>query len=204
MQANKLGIMSAIVASICCVGPLLLIVLGLGSLSLAAFFSKYHWLFIGGGLAILVFAWTLYFREKRRCESEQCAMRNKKVTQTTLTVATLAVLFFLGANLYTYSGGLFGANTKSEAAIPAQLTKVTIPVEGMTCFTCEIAVEQAAKGVDGVVKANASTPKKSVTVGYHPAKTSVSDIVEAVNQTGYRAQAPAKLHESKQRQRRIR
>lgn len=191
MQANKVGILSAIVASICCVGPLLLILLGLGSLGLGAFFGTYHWLFIGAGLTILVFAWTLYFREKRRCEAEQCEMRNKKVTQTTLTAATLAVLFVLGANLYTYAGGLFGTNSTRDATIPAQLAQVTIPVEGMTCFTCEIAVEQAAKGVDGIVKADASVQKKSVTVEYDPDKASVSEIVEAVSKTGYRAQAPS-------------
>ncbi|NIR52523.1 hypothetical protein GWO43_28420 [candidate division KSB1 bacterium] len=190
MQANKVGILSAIVASICCVGPLLLILVGLGSLGFGAFFGKYHGLFSGAGLAILVFAWTLYFREKRRCAAEQCDMRNKKVTQTTLTVATLAVLFFLGANLYTYSGGLFGANSTRDATIPAQLEQVTIPVEGMTCFTCEISVEHAAKGVDGVFQADASTQKKSVTIEYDPDKTSVPEIVDAVNATGYRAQMP--------------
>ncbi len=193
MQANKLGMLSALIASICCAGPLLLIALGLGSLGLGAFFGKYHWLFIGAGLAVLVLAWVLYFREKRRCESERCEMHNEKATQTTLTVATLAVLFFLGANLYTYSGGLLGANTAGDATLPAHLEQVTLPVEGMTCFTCEIAVEQAAQKVAGVFAVDASTQKKSVTIEYDPAQTTVSKIVAAVNETGYQAQAPRQL-----------
>ncbi|NIR93588.1 MAG: hypothetical protein GWO08_07910, partial [Gammaproteobacteria bacterium] len=102
MQAHKLGILSAITASACCIGPLLVILLGLGTLGLTTFFSQYHWVFIGLGAALLAAAWDYYYREKKRCASEQCEFRNKKVTRNTLIGASLVVLIFAGLNIYTY------------------------------------------------------------------------------------------------------
>lgn len=50
MKAKKLGIFSAILASICCLGPLILVLIGLGSLGIGAVISRYHWWFLGGGI----------------------------------------------------------------------------------------------------------------------------------------------------------
>ncbi len=65
-----------------------------------------------------------------------------------------------------------------------------IPVEGMTCVTCTIPVENSLKKLDGVQAAKASIPKKSVTVSYDPQQVQLEQLVEAVNATGYRAQMP--------------
>jgi hypothetical protein len=51
MKAKQAGILSAILASICCVGPLLLIAIGLGSG--AAIVGRDHWFFLIGGVAVL-------------------------------------------------------------------------------------------------------------------------------------------------------
>lgn len=42
MTPDRLGILSALFASVCCLGPVLLVVLGLGSLGLGAFLGRYH------------------------------------------------------------------------------------------------------------------------------------------------------------------
>lgn len=196
MNAQKVGITSAVIASICCIGPLLLVLLGLGGLGLGAFLGKYHWIFIGAGAAILVTAWALYFREKRRCESEHCEMQSKKLSLVTLAIATVAVIFFAGANLYTYAGGIPLVNSARETAdqrgekIGHELSRTTINVEGMTCFTCEISVEQAAGKIKGVEIADADVKTNSLTVDYNPNQVTISEIVKAVNKTGYRAHIP--------------
>lgn len=200
MEAQKVGIMSAVVASICCVGPLALILLGLGGLGLGAFFGKYHWIFIGAGSVLLLSAWGLYYREKKRCDSEQCQMRNKKFSLITLSIATVAVVFFTGANLYTYAsseGIVIPKKTPiAQGKLGTQLSRTTIPVEGMTCFTCEIGVEQAAKKLKGVHKTDADVKTKSLTVMYNPNQVTIPEIVEEVNKTGYRAHLPRSIPSS--------
>ncbi len=194
MEGQEVGIVSAVVASICCVGPLALILLGLGGLGLGAFFGQYHWVFIGAAAALLLASWGLYYREKQRCESEQCQMRNKKLSLITLIISTAAVIFFTGANLYTYasSAGIINSieQPSEQTGMGMELSQTMIPVEGMTCFTCEISVEQAAKKLRGVQQADANVKTKSLTVDYDPGQVTIPEIVNEVNKTGYRAQLP--------------
>ena len=81
MKAKGFGILSALTASVCCLGPLLLIALGLGGLGLGAALGKYHWYFILGAALFLSFAWRSYFREKKSCDSGLCEMEGKKMTR---------------------------------------------------------------------------------------------------------------------------
>lgn len=78
MKASKLGILSVAIASICCVGPLLLILLGLGSLGIGAAIGKYHWYLIVAALLLLTFAWKNYLKKKKTCDLKTCKMEDKK------------------------------------------------------------------------------------------------------------------------------
>jgi hypothetical protein len=51
MKAKQAGILSALLATTCCIGPLLLVAIGLGSG--AAFVGRSHWLFLIAGIAVL-------------------------------------------------------------------------------------------------------------------------------------------------------
>lgn len=189
MTPGKMGIFSGILASLCCLGPVILLLLGFGSLGLGAFLGRYHWYFLAAAGLVLTVAWRAYAREKRRCDAEHCTMANKASASITLLIATAVVLAFAGLNFYTYSG-MGRSAAKPETASVAQQETLTLPVEGMVCFTCEVAVEQALKGLRGVREAKASVQGKSVTVTYDPAAVKVEQMVEAINRTGYRAQLP--------------
>jgi len=202
MKAKNLGIFSAIFASICCIGPLILVLVGLGGLGLGAVIGKYHWWFLGGGVLLVSIAWRYYFKEKKTCELKACQMQNKtlplegrgrsipldkRTTQFILTLATLIVVFFIGLNLYTYSGK---SSEITKTTVIADSKTIVIPVEGMTCLTCEITVRSAIKKVEGVISASASAKEKSAKVTYDPAKTNIEQLVEAINKTGYKASTP--------------
>ncbi len=189
MRSEKLGILSAATASLCCVGPVLLAVLGLGSLGAGAFIGEYHWYFIAGAVAMLSLSWYRYLKEKRCSETPRCEMMGGKLTRITLLLSTVAVAVFFAMNVYTYAGG---ENAAPSLISAAYAYTVTIPVEGMTCYTCEVQVESGLQDLDGVGQVKASTPNKSVTVSYDPEKISVRQLVEAVNETGYRASLPGK------------
>ena len=94
---------------------------------------------------------------------------------------------FFGLNLYTYVGD--GDATPSLVSAAYGET-TTIPVEGMTCYSCTVYVESTLQDIDGVGEVKASVPNKSVTVSYDPKKISVQQLIEAVNKTGYQANQP--------------
>lgn len=184
MKAKGLGIISAITASVCCLGPFVLILAGLGSLGLGAVIGKYHWYLILAAGILLAVAWRSYFKEKKSCEAKLCAMEGKKMTGAVLTLATAVVLTFAGLNLYTYAKG------GSVGEISGQGIRLSIPVEGMSCFTCETAVQSAVKKLPGVYQVKASARDKVAIVFYDPQKTNSDQIVTAINQTGYKAEKP--------------
>src|SRR3989338_2949094 len=129
MKSDKLGILSALFASVCCVTPLLLVFLGLGSLGIGAVLGRFHWWFLGAALVLLTVAWRRYFQERRRCATEQCEMASGTPIRWTLLIASLVVTAFAGLNVYTFAG-----QRQQTAATPGNpsstATEVGIPVEG--------------------------------------------------------------------------
>jgi len=184
MKAKGLGILSAVTASICCLGPFVLILTGLGSLGLGAVIGKYHWYFILGAALLLTFAWRNYFKERKSCESAHCEMEGKKMTRKILVLASAVVLTFAGLNLYTYAKG------GSVQDVGGQGIQLSIPVEGMSCFTCERAVQSAVRKLPGIYDVKASVKEKTAWISYDSGKTSLDHIITAINATGFKAQKP--------------
>src|SRR5882724_765761 len=145
MKAKYAGIMSAILGSICCIGALLLIALGLGAG--AAVIERYHWLFVAAAIAVLAWAWVKHFREQARCACEHRAMNGRGISLLTLMIASAVVLGFAALNISSY---VFAGSPPSVAQdASSSLQRIVIPVEGMSCVTCEIAVRHGLKGVNG-------------------------------------------------------
>ena len=71
-----------------------------------------------------------------------------------------------------------------------QLVSVAIPVEGMTCFTCELTVASSLKRLPGVQSADAKVNEGMAYVRYDPARVSLDDLIAAINKTGYHAKPP--------------
>ncbi|HEY5991874.1 MAG TPA: cation transporter [Candidatus Udaeobacter sp.] len=182
MKAKYAGILAAVLGSICCVGPLLLVAVGLGAG--AAVIGRYHWLFVIGAIAVLAWAWIKHFYQKARCACEHRAMNGRGISLLTLLIASAIVLTFAGLNIRSYA---FAGSPPVTPIGSANLQRVVIPVEGMSCATCEVAVRRALKRVNGVASAHVSVATKNATVDYDPAKTNSDQLVAAINSTGYRA-----------------
>jgi copper chaperone CopZ len=189
MKADRLGILSALFASVCCVTPLILVLLGLGSLGIGAALGRFHWWFLGAALVLLTTAWRRYVQERRRCATEQCEMASGTPTRWTLLVASLVVTGFAGLNVYTFAGQRQQAATTS--GVPSgTATEAVIPVDGMTCLSCKLTVESTVKRLPGVQSVDARVAEQAAHVRYDPAQIGLTEIVTAINKTGYRARSP--------------
>jgi hypothetical protein len=81
----------ALLSSLCCLLPLAIIVLGLGSGAFMAVTMQYRWLLIPAGLLGVIAGFVLYVRERRRCEQLACRMAGSRVTLGLLIAASLVV-----------------------------------------------------------------------------------------------------------------
>ena len=190
MKAKRAGILAALLASICCAGPLLLVAVGLGSG--AVFVGRYHWFFLIGGLAVLTWAWAKYLREKTICDCEHKPMEGRRSGMFTLLVATLLVLGFAGLNISRYVFASSPVSAPTQTQLANGLSRIIVPVEGLSCVTCEIPVRHALRRIDGVKSVHVNSATKTATVDYDPVKTNPAQLVAAINSTGYQAVLPNK------------
>jgi Cu+-exporting ATPase len=73
---------------------------------------------------------------------------------------------------------------------PAQpIDIVSFPVEGMTCASCVNRITRYLQKVDGVEEATVNLAAESATIRFDPARTSVPDLIAAVDAAGYVARA---------------
>lgn len=94
-------------------------------------------------------------------------------------VLSLAIILLSGLNLSQVK-----ANTNENAFLPGEKKTETVKVYG-NCGMCKTRIEKAAKGVDGVKKAEWDKEKKELTVTYDPESTSLEAIEKAVADVGH-------------------
>ncbi|UCH81101.1 MAG: copper-translocating P-type ATPase [Nitrospiraceae bacterium] len=65
------------------------------------------------------------------------------------------------------------------------VSKVTIPIKGMTCAACVKRVQDALQSLDGVLNATVNLATEKATVEYSPAQAGMRDFKNAIKGTGY-------------------
>jgi hypothetical protein len=91
VKAGALGIVAATVSSLCCLLPLMIILLGLGSGAFMMTTMRYRAIFIPAGIIGVALGWVLYLRERRRCTAVGCRMSGRFLNLGLLLLATLLV-----------------------------------------------------------------------------------------------------------------
>lgn len=79
------------------------------------------------------------------------------------------------------------AQTSVKSIIKEEPKTVKLKITGMTCASCSNHVAKTLKELNGVIDQKVEYPGDVATVKYNPAKTSVADIIKAVEKLGYKA-----------------
>ena len=91
LSAGLVAWVGAALASLCCLLPLAVVVLGLGNGAFMATTMQYHWLLVPAGIIGIVTGFVLYLRERRRCDALACRMAGSRITLGLLILASLVV-----------------------------------------------------------------------------------------------------------------
>lgn len=93
-----------VLASLCCLSPVILVLLGISSVSFASslavtFYGEYKWVFRGIGIMTLIGSLIYYlYRQKGICTLDQVKRRRNEIinyVMLTLVAGVLGYLFFL-------------------------------------------------------------------------------------------------------------
>lgn len=69
---------------------------------------------------------------------------------------------------------------------PGAMIRKTLKIDGMTCASCSLRIENRLKKAQGVLDARASFSNGTAQVGYDPRQISLTKIVEIIEKLGYR------------------
>lgn len=91
LRAGIVSFSAAIVASLCCLLPLAVVLLGLGSGAFMMVTMQYRSIFLPAGIIGVALGYLLYFREKRRCNTVGCSFVGRKTNLALLLIAAVVV-----------------------------------------------------------------------------------------------------------------
>ncbi|MDH7603693.1 MAG: mercuric transport protein MerTP [Melioribacter sp.] len=198
MKLNKFSrnsaIVTALLASLCCITPVLAVLGGLSSIvSTFSFLEPFRPYFIAITILILGFAFYNAYKPKKKndidcaCEDETSDKKvsfinSKKFLWIITAVSTLLITFPY------YSKALFPSGKGNVSIVQSNnIVKAKLTIEGMSCISCEKSVDYALKSEIGVISATSSYKTGIVYVEYDNTKVNLEQLKNAVEEkVGYK------------------
>ena len=183
------SVITAGLASLCCIGPIVFGGLGATAVALGAKFETLRPYFLT--LTGIFLSLGFYFvyrkpKEEEACKSAVCEPpRFTRWAKPSLWLVTgVVILLALFPNYY-------GAFRTEGASVPAgnasSLPTEELEIEGMTCEACAAGIESALRDLPGVAHAQVSFAQKRAQINYDPLKVSSEKFIDTVAKTGYKA-----------------
>lgn len=108
------------------------------------------------------------------------------VTQSNVNLATEKLTINFDANTVSLQEIQDAVSNAGYKAVP-DTQKKTFAINGMTCASCAQSVEKATGKLEGVYESNVNLATEKMSVEYDDSIVSVSDIIDAVSNVGYKA-----------------
>lgn len=187
---NKLigaGLLTAVVASLCCITPVLALIAGTSGLA-----STFSWLepfrpyFIGLTMLVLAFAWLQKLTTKKQIDCNCHTKKKPKFIHSKLLlgVVTASAFAMLAFPYYSY---IFFPKTEKQIIVVNKLNiqKVEFTISGMTCAACEKHVNHEVNKLTGIIRSHTSYENEKTVVEFDNSKTNIAEVEKAIKSTGY-------------------
>jgi copper chaperone CopZ len=187
------SVVAAILASFCCILPILFALAGVSIVGAAAAFAAWRPYLLGLTFALLGFGFYFAYRPaKQACEPGAVCARPGlgRSGRFALWMVTILVLAF--AAFPYYSGPVANLILSEGAPVSVQerdtpkLERAVLAVEGMDCPACASSLESKLKAMPGVSKAHVSYETGKAEVEFDSAKIALTQIENAIQETGFR------------------
>ena len=193
VQKVTLGgsLLAAITASLCCIGPLVAVVLGAGGFAASAVFEKWRPVFLGVTFALLALAWYLTYRKPKADCEEGSTCATKPVAKWNKVVLWFATGVVLVTAAFPSLSSAILRGTQSNAPVvvtDANSAVLKVKIPSMDCAACALNIQSVLKKQAGVQQAQVSFDTKEAVVQYDATKLSPQDITATIDQTGFKAE----------------
>ena len=190
-KSNKflgVGIFTAVVASLCCITPVLALLAGTSGIA-----STFSWIepfrpyLLGLTILALGFAWHQKLKPVKEIDCE-CETDDKPKFLHSKTFLGIVTVFVFAMLAFPYYSGIFySSNDKQVIVVDSSNVKSSeFKITGMTCASCEEHVNHEVKKLNGIVSSRASFENGNAIIEFDHTKTNVTEIEKAINSTGYK------------------
>lgn len=191
MKSNKkligAGLLTAIVASFCCIIPVLALIAGASGL--ASTFSglepiRPYFVCLTG--VLIGFAWYQRLKPKKQMDCNCETVEKPKFIQskTFLGIVTVSAGLILA---FPYYAHIFYPKTEKQVIVvdKSNIQTVEFSISGMTCTSCEKHIAHEVDKFVGITKSTVSYENESAIVEFDNSKTNSTEIEKGINRTGY-------------------
>jgi mercuric ion transport protein len=193
------AVTAAVAASACCLGPLLLALLGAGGAGAFVALGAYRPYLLAFTAALLSSGFYLTYRRPRRVatvglgEGDACGCERPKANRAGrfgLWLATVLVVVFAAAP--PLLAGIAERESRGAAAqaAGAELETAIVHVQGIDCEACAAPLRRALTKVGGLRDLALDVPAQNARITYEPAPSRLQAYVAAINDLGYDASLP--------------
>lgn len=177
------GIIAGVIASLCCIGPGVVLFLGFGSIAAFSVFELYRPYFILVSFILISLAFYLAYRKKKvKCEDGSCKVENAskktKIGVWTFTLLSVLAVGFPYLNLTT--------QTSANEHVYSNATAI-LKINGMDCKGCATGIEGSLASIKGVRKVRVDFETGKAIVEYDNSKIKPSVLIDHVNKNGFKA-----------------
>ncbi len=183
------GLLTAIVASLCCITPVLALLGGASGLA-----SSFSWIepfrpyFIGLTVLVFAFAWYQKLIPQKQVDCD-CEADNKKSfwqSKSFLGIVTAVAALLIAFPYYSKTFYPKPQETKVVVVDQTNIKQAAFKIKGMTCESCTQHVNTEISKVKGIITFQTSYDDANSTVKFDNSKTSIDSIAAAINSTGYK------------------
>lgn len=183
-KGGLVGILTGLLASLCCITPVVLILLGLGSASFAFSFIGLKPYFLVASILMLAVSFWFYFRKRK------CGFLAGVKSPFVLTTLAVHLILFIGSlylllpmvGPYVFEKRL--ALSQDVAQHPPschlQLNIVSKSFNSLTCTSCQAALKYKLGQNPGVYTAEVDLGKSQALIHYNKEKVSSNQILKSV------------------------
>ena len=193
LQKATLGgsVLAAITASLCCIGPMVAVLLGASGFAASAVFEEWRPVFLGLTVVLLALAWYLTYRKPKAACEEGSACATKPVAKWNKAVLWFATGVILVTAAFPSLSSAILRGTQSNAPVvvtEANSAVLKVKIPSMDCAACALNIQSVLKKQAGVQQAQVSFDTKEAVVRYDATTLSPEKIIAAIDQTGFKAE----------------
>lgn len=182
------GLLAALAASLCCIGPLVALALGVGGFAASSWFAEWRPYFLAASFALLGAAWYFTYRRPRAAAAEcapgaACAA---KPSRTTRKIA-LWIVTAMAVPAALFPSLIRSPSIPNSSAPVSGGVELRVGIPSMDCVACAKGIEATLRRQPGVWQASVDYDSKQAVIIFDAKTTNSDKLVATIDNTGFKA-----------------